>query len=167
MPKTVHGHAGGEFKALGGSRTYISWLSMRKRCTDPYHEQYSRYGARGITVCKRWLNSFENFLADMGQRPLGKFLERRDNAGNYEPRNCTWATTSEQARNRRSNHLITFDKRTQPLVAWAEEIGISRLTLRSRLREKWTIERALTTPVRRRRARCQKLAETDFYRRRD
>jgi hypothetical protein len=121
---------------------------MRKRCLDPAHENYPLYGGRGIKVCERWLCSFENFLEDMGERPLEKFLERKDNSGNYTPGNCVWATRSEQARNRRTNHLITFKGITQPLITWAEQVGISRLTLRSRLREGWTIERALTEPAR-------------------
>jgi hypothetical protein len=121
---------------------------MRKRCTDLAHDNYALYGGRGIKVCDQWLGSFENFLADMGERPEGKFLERIDNNGNYEPSNCRWATRSEQARNRRTNHLITHNGVTQPLVAWAEQVGISRLTLRSRLREGWSTERALTEPAR-------------------
>lgn len=125
---------------------------MKKRVLSPGADQYPQYGGRGITICERWL-VFENFLADMGERPNTEmFLERINNEGNYEPSNCKWATRSEQARNRRTNHLITYDNRTQPLIAWAEEIGISRLTLRSRLREQWTIERALTEPIRQRRS---------------
>jgi hypothetical protein len=143
----IHGHAGCGWKEHGGSPTYISWLSMRKRCSDPSHDNYRLYGGRGIKVCERWLNSFENFLADMGERPKGRFLEREDNDGNYKPSNCKWATRSEQARNRRTNHLLTFQGRTQPLIAWAEETGISRLTLRSRLREGWSTERALQEPT--------------------
>lgn len=72
---------------------------MRERCYNPKHIAYHRYGGRGITVCDRWRNSFEAFLADMGARPEGRTLDRVNNNGNYEPSNCRWATPKEQRAN--------------------------------------------------------------------
>lgn len=94
---TRHGHA----PAGKPSGTYNSWTTMRARCTRPSITHFKDYGGRGITVCDRWLNSFDNFLADMGERPPGLTLERNDNDGNYELSNCRWATRSEQQLNRR------------------------------------------------------------------
>jgi hypothetical protein len=91
-----HGH----WSANKATRTYVSWRAMRTRCLNPASDKYAAYGGRGITVCARWRH-FENFLADMGERPKGLTLDRRNNEGNYEPANCRWATAKEQRLNRR------------------------------------------------------------------
>jgi hypothetical protein len=96
----------------GGSHLieYRSWAAMKRRCYDTNARCSKWYAKRGITVCDRWLNSFENFLADMGSRPSKKYtLERIDNDGNYEPANCRWATTGEQSANRRNTAKLEYE----------------------------------------------------------
>jgi len=83
------------------TKEYRSWRNAMNRCYYQKSNRYTYYGARGISMCDRWRNSFEKFLSDMGRCPAGKTLDRKDNDGNYEPGNCRWATSSEQRKNRR------------------------------------------------------------------
>lgn len=88
---------------LSHTQEYAAWLHAVQRCFNPSDASYRRYGGRGITVCDRWRDSFENFLADMGMKPSPELeLERRDNDGNYEPDNCYWATRIQQQANKRN-----------------------------------------------------------------
>lgn len=136
-------------KTHGQSRTpeYCAWIGMLYRCEKRKHPSYRRYGARGITVCKRWHN-FKTFLADMEERPGANYsLDRIDNNGNYEPINCKWSTRVEQMNNCRNNRVLTFRGESKTLARWAVSCDIKWFTLRGRLRDGWSMERALTQPV--------------------
>jgi hypothetical protein len=101
VERTTHGHARSRTTGRAGTSTYYIWAAMIQRCTNPRCAAWKDYGGRGISVCARWRESFENFLADMGEKPEGLSIDRTNNDGNYEPGNCRWATASEQARNKR------------------------------------------------------------------
>jgi hypothetical protein len=131
---------------LSKTSIYKIWTGMIQRCENPKGSGYERYGAIGISVCDRW-HKFENFLEDMGPRPVGLTLDRRDNKMGYSPNNCRWATPLEQGRNRKTNLEIVFNGKTQCLTSWADEFGIKECTLTKRLRLGWSMDRALTTPV--------------------
>jgi transposase len=108
-----------------GTPTYESWTAMLARCRYERHPHFKHYGGRGIEVCERWLK-FENFLADMGERPEGLTLDRIRHNDGYEPGNCRWATETEQHRNTRTNRYVTHEGRTMCASAWAEELGVGR-----------------------------------------
>jgi hypothetical protein len=140
-----HGHA---TQLKGRTPTYRIWRSMINRCTYEGEDSYKYYGGRGIAVCDRWLHSYDNFLADMGERPKGKTLDRIDNDLGYGPLNCRWATPTEQGRNTSTNRLITWDGKTLCLSEWAELTGFRSGTIANRLNLGWPVERALTAPIR-------------------
>jgi hypothetical protein len=121
---------------------------MHARCTNPGTESFPLYGGRGIKVCERW-NDFRKFLEDMGDPPTSSHsLDRVDPDADYSPENCRWASTKEQANNKRSNKNITHNGVTKTVAQWAEELNLSYMTLYARLfKHKWTPERALTAPI--------------------
>jgi hypothetical protein len=135
------------------------WREMIQRCTNKNNVRYEDYGGRGIRVCDRWIESFEVFLKDMGPRPPGKgqggrslySVDRKNNDGNYEPGNCRWATTKEQARSSRRARYLSLGKETMLLSEWAVKLRVSNMALIYRLRIGMTEEEALTKPFRRRR----------------
>lgn len=126
--------------------TYIVWRGMISRCFHSSASSYKRYGGRGITVCDRWLK-FENFLADIGKRPTGMSIDRIDSNGDYEPGNCRWTTSKQQANNRSNNRVIKYKDKEMTAKEWSEFVGISYSCLMGRLRSGWSIEKALVTPV--------------------
>jgi len=143
----THGHS----RRVGKQQTheYGCWQSMRIRCSDSTRKDWKYYGGRGIRVCERWRDSFENFLEDLGPAPSKKHsLERGESDGHYEPGNVRWATHKEQMNNFSRNHIIEYQGQEKTLSQWAEIQGISPKVLESRLnRLGWSIKAALETPV--------------------
>jgi len=134
---------------MNGTPTFRAWMSMKQRCLNTNHEFYRHYGGRGITFCERW-QSFENFLADMGERPSSNHTLDRypNNDGNYEPGNVRWATWFQQNSNRRNTILLTMNGETMCVAEWSRKTGIHTDTIRWRITRGWTVEDALTTPAR-------------------
>jgi hypothetical protein len=133
---------------MSESEEYSIWSGIKKRCECRTAKDYPNYGGRGIKVCERW-QTFENFFEDMGKRPSKKHsVEREDNQKDYSPENCKWATVIEQANNRRSNNVLTMNGISRTLVEWERVSGIGRSTIKNRLNLGWTVEMALTLPVR-------------------
>jgi len=121
---------------------------MKQRCYNPNCNRFYTHGARGITVCDKWKDSYVAFMEDMGPRPKGMTLERRDNDGDYTPENCYWATRIEQARNRQNTVRATLSGETKPIKQWCEELGLPYGTVIMRInRSGWSKEKALTTPI--------------------
>lgn len=134
------------YHGMSDSREYSSFRSMMSRCYNPNFTQYSDYGGRGIRVCERWFGHFEKFYEDMGPRPVGTTLDRKDNNGNYTPENCHWGTHHDQTRNSRRNRWLTLRGETKTLKDWANELGFKSNSLASRLDRGWDTYKALTFP---------------------
>jgi hypothetical protein len=126
-------------------------MKMIQRCTNPADIGWHRYGGRGITVCTRWRESFADFYADMGNRPVGTTLDRINNDLGYEPGNCRWSSRTVQARNSRNARMLTFNGQSRSMSEWSELLGLNIGTVWKRLDKGWTVERALSTPINRRR----------------
>lgn len=134
-----------------GQRTpeYDAWAHIKTRTTNKNYREFHLYGGRGITMAKRWLNCFENFLEDMGRRPSKDHsIDRIDNNKGYTPKNCRWATEVEQQNNRRDNVLMTFKGETMSVSAWGRKLGIIPSVLFARIKRWGKIDRVLTQPKR-------------------
>lgn len=159
VSKKRKGLLAGEIKSCGclsppshgmsESVEYRAWKAMKSRCYYVKNDTYKWYGGKGIRVCDRWLNSFENFFKDMGFRP-GKqhSIDRINSNKDYEPMNCRWATKVEQANNISTNHRLNFYGTDLTISEWGRVLNISWSTLLSRIRRGWTTQKALTTPIR-------------------
>lgn len=130
-------------QGLSYSKSYSIWRTMKQRCYNVKSKYYYNYGGRGIKVCDRWLTSFENFFADMGNPENGMTIERIDNNGNYCPENCRWANRYEQMRNTRHNVYLTFNNITLCMKEWSKKLGINYKTLQNKIKNGWKIENIL------------------------
>lgn len=132
------------------NRIYMTWQDMRKRCYNPKNVGYHNYGGRGIKVCQEWQEflPFYNWSMNNGYKD-NLTIDRIDVNGNYEPSNCRWITRKEQGFNRRNNHLLTFNGKTQTMKEWSIETGLHYDCIRGRINDYgWSVEKALTTPSR-------------------
>lgn len=133
---------------------YRAWISIRERCFHKTHKAYSHYGGRGITMCEEWTNSYAAFsyaafLAYVGRKPTPEHSLDRfpNNNGNYEPGNVRWATWDEQNNNKRDNTLIEYNGERKTWAQWAHSRGMSSEALLGRIKKKWSLDKALNTPI--------------------
>jgi hypothetical protein len=129
------------------SKTYSSYGGMKQRCYNPNCSQYKNYGARGITVCDRWLNSYANFVEDMGLKPDGLSLDRIDNDKGYCKENCRWANIKEQRNNQRRCVMLELDGESMCRRDWAKRAGMSEWALKARLNKGLSLRDAISTPI--------------------
>jgi len=123
---------------VDGKKTpeYTCWQSMKDRCLNPNCKAYKNYGAKGITICERWQNSFENFLSDMGKRPSIRYsLERINGRKNYSPNNCKWATRIEQNGNTNRNVVLTYKSQKMILSKWADYLKVKYPSITRRFKK--------------------------------
>jgi len=124
---------------------YHIWKGIKSRCYNKNNISYKWYGAKGIKICDRWLNSYPNFLEDMGRRPKNKTsIDRIDSNKNYEHSNCRWANKIEQSRNKSNNHRIFFKNKNLTISEWAELTGINRGVIHTRIRLRWDVKDILS-----------------------
>lgn len=134
---------------MSKSPTWTSWSDMKSRCLNKNNVRYRHYGGRGIKICKRWVHSFENFIADMGERPSPNYtIDRINNDGNYEPNNCRWATYTEQNNNRKNTLWVIYKNNKMSLQQSIRAAGcvVTWHTASQRIGRGWTVDKAVETP---------------------
>lgn len=138
QPREMHGRS--------NTPEWRAWSAAKQRCFSPSNKRFKYYGARGISMCHEWADSFEAFIGYMGERPGdGYSLDRIDPDGNYEPGNCQWATLDHQKKNRRVCY-VSFEGQQRILSELCEERGVPRILVRARIRKGWTVEDAINLP---------------------
>ena len=153
MAPLKHGHTlrppKGEKRTI--TPEYRAWVAMKNRCLNPNQARFKDYGGRGIKICRRWLGDrgFQNFLDDMGTKPSAKHsLDRKKVNLNYTKSNCRWGTKRQQARNARSNRIVSIGGRKMVLAAAVERYAVVNPgTVRMRLKRGWSDAEALLTPA--------------------
>ena len=145
MAKKSHGKAHNKAEGRGQASIYKIWSNMLQRCGNPNNTRYADYGGRGITVCERW-KTFENFFADVGDRPSNLTLDRIDNDRGYQPDNVRWVTRADNNRNSRRCVMVEVNGESKPINVWAKQHGIPYVTVKQRRRNGWDLVRAVTTP---------------------
>lgn len=136
-------------EGYGDKRTveFITWTNIKQRCYNPNKQHFEHYGGRGIKVCSRWKDSFENFLNDMGRRPgIGYTIERKNRDGDYEPSNCVWLKNFHQQSNRSNNKRIEYAGKNLTYAEWERKMSLPTDKISSRMRLGWDPIMAITTP---------------------
>lgn len=139
MSRLTHG--------MSNSKEFKIWKGIKSRCYTPSSSSFKNYGAKGITVCKRWKTSFENFYADMGPCPEDFSIERINNKKGYSKSNCKWASRTEQNLNKSNTIRLKFNNKILTIPEWSKLLGISANTLYRRYYRGWTNKRILTTQI--------------------
>ena len=141
MGSTTHGES--------KTRLFKIWTTMHERCERVGHDHYKHYGGRGIKVCEEWKEyvPFASWARGSGYRE-DLSIDRIDVNGNYEPGNCRWVTEKEQQNNKRSNRVVVYNGKAYTLTQLAETVGLKKTTLKERLNAGWSVEEAVTRPVR-------------------
>lgn len=144
VPAAMQFRHGDAVKGRKAITEYTTWTEIRARCRRPTHPKFPIYGGRGIFVCDRWRESYENFLADMGRKPHPEMsIDRIDNNGPYSPGNCRWATRKTQANNTRQNVRLVIGGAEKPVTEWASISGVPGKRIRARIRRGWDPQKAV------------------------
>ena len=133
---------------MSGTAEHNTWKAIKKRCYSASAGDFHLYQGKGIKVCERWIDSFENFYSDMGAKPSAAHsIERRDSSKDYEPSNCYWATPLQQARNTSRNVIHTYKGCSKTLKEWCDELHLPFYSIKSRIADGWPVSKAFETPV--------------------